>query len=690
MRIYNRSFRAEDANGTPLAGAQVTLWDAKTGGTQLTDGIQDLNGGTIAGGILTTDTWGYLPDFADAMDRDDVWAIGSLTGTITGVERVLLESSSDDGRITALESFTSGSGGLDERLTGVEDSRGQPSGIATLDEDGLVPAEQLPEIDSGGGGSTAALNVIDYGATGDGTTNDAAAIQAALDDVAASHVGARVMFPPGTYLISSELEIKSSVWLDLTPGATIKRGSTSMQYMIRNFNSSYAPTGYTGRGGIRITGGVWDADGGNLTGSVTVIIVAHAKRVRIEGVTVRNVRDWHAVELNSTQDGIVRDCTFEGFKPVASNRQISEAVQIDLAIDSAALPGIGAGAYDNTPCDGILVTGCTARALGSLGSFGRLVGSHSFIDTVFHKKIRIVGNHAEALNDYMVRGYNWIDATVTGNTCTDSNGGVRFEVPTGATAGGESIDVTGNTFRSMGTQNGGASVVSAVISIAGLTTPSSVPIREATVTANIIKTFANAAAIEVINTADIITTGNVIKSGSASGCKGIDSVSCANAVITGNKVDTVAYGVHSREANSVSGAGGTIEGNLLATCSTTGAQIDTTSTFFVANRVRACGDSTHSSVEITATYWTVVSNYIWKSSGSGKAGLHNSSAAGGGFVAANTWRGWLSSTGGTSGAYPTGAQFQAVVHLDDVATTPAGDSPTTYSSTEKYISSTNN
>jgi hypothetical protein len=184
-RIYNRSFRAEDASGNPISGAQVTLWDTKTGAGQLTDGIQDLAGGTIAGGVLTTDTWGYTPDFQDTMDRADVWAIGSLTGAITGVERVLLESSSDDTRISSLESFTSGAGGLAERLSAVEASQ--------------------------------ARSVKSYGATGDGTTDDRAAIQAAID--AAAAVGGTVYFGPGVYIIGDSLVLKSGVTLQGSHGS---------------------------------------------------------------------------------------------------------------------------------------------------------------------------------------------------------------------------------------------------------------------------------------------------------------------------------------------------------------------------------------------------------------------------------------------------------------------------------------
>lgn len=62
--------------------------------------------------------------------------------------------------------------------------------------------------------NAAAINVKDsaYGATGDGTTDDTAAIQAALDAASAAG-GGRVMLPPGTYLVSSMLTVPHKVQL---------------------------------------------------------------------------------------------------------------------------------------------------------------------------------------------------------------------------------------------------------------------------------------------------------------------------------------------------------------------------------------------------------------------------------------------------------------------------------------------
>jgi hypothetical protein len=59
------------------------------------------------------------------------------------------------------------------------------------------------------------INVLDYGATGDGVTDDTAALQAAIDASLVSGIGySKVWFPTGTYLISSPLLLPANYQLD--------------------------------------------------------------------------------------------------------------------------------------------------------------------------------------------------------------------------------------------------------------------------------------------------------------------------------------------------------------------------------------------------------------------------------------------------------------------------------------------
>lgn len=378
------------------------------------------------------------------------------------------------------------------------------------------------------------FNVKDYGAVGDGVADDASAIQAAINAANAAG-GGTVSIPAGTYKINSELETTGSyIYIRCDYRATIIRGSSSMQYMLKNFNSSYAPTGYGGRSHLRVDGGVWDVNGTNFTTSCTAIIFAHASFVRVSDVMVINVVDWHGVEVNACFNVIIEDCVFAGLRIVTAGREISEAIQIDLAINSGALPGIGAGALDNTPCYDVLVKGCRAGAWGSFGSFGRLVGTHSATDGFLHQNIRIIGNYAEALNNYGIRAYNWQGAIIEDNQFVNCNGGVLIEIPASMTGQLERFTIANNQFFNSGVQNNGGSVMAAVISLSALTSPSSVPLREVTVKGNIIKTFANASGIEATNVGDLVIAENTLKGGAS----GVRVVGCFGAGVNSNKIDS--------------------------------------------------------------------------------------------------------------------------------------------------------
>ena len=75
---------------------------------------------------------------------------------------------------------------------------------------------------------TAAINVRDFGATGDGKTDDTVAVQTAINCLPR---GARLYFPAGTYLVSP-LCLKSHITLDIPEGATILGSADRFRYPI--------------------------------------------------------------------------------------------------------------------------------------------------------------------------------------------------------------------------------------------------------------------------------------------------------------------------------------------------------------------------------------------------------------------------------------------------------------------------
>jgi Pectate lyase superfamily protein len=87
-----------------------------------------------------------------------------------------------------------------------------------------------PVIDAG----SQVYNVKVSGATGNGTTDDTAAINTALSFIGSTEGGGIVYVPPGTYLISAPLVMYSDTTLLVNPAATIILATGSNCNMVRN------------------------------------------------------------------------------------------------------------------------------------------------------------------------------------------------------------------------------------------------------------------------------------------------------------------------------------------------------------------------------------------------------------------------------------------------------------------------
>ena len=89
------------------------------------------------------------------------------------------------------------------------------------------------------------FNVRDYGATGNGSSNDTPAIQRAIDAASAAG-GGTVLFPSGTYQSRNTIHLRSDITMQLNSGATI-RGASNDDYdeAEDNSNDEYQDYGHS-------------------------------------------------------------------------------------------------------------------------------------------------------------------------------------------------------------------------------------------------------------------------------------------------------------------------------------------------------------------------------------------------------------------------------------------------------------
>jgi len=148
------------------------------------------------------------------------------------------------------------------------------------------------------------FNVKDYGAKGDGATDDTAAIQSAITAAAAGN--GHVLFPPATYVVTS-LNVQAGIILD-GYGATLKRPANTPNWTrtITNQNNIYVGDADSTRP-IVIRGLTLD---GNLAnqGTYSGFQLEQAMLVMIAGNTTKAGRECAVIEdvstVNSPSDGI--------------------------------------------------------------------------------------------------------------------------------------------------------------------------------------------------------------------------------------------------------------------------------------------------------------------------------------------------------------------------------------------------
>lgn len=281
-----------------------------------------------------------------------------------------------------------------------------------LQEDGtkIDTGTTLPTGGSGGTSQSASIiyyNIKDFGAVGDGVTDDTSAIQTVLDK-AITEKSVKVFIPNGTYKIK-RLRLRKNTEIQMDQEAILLRNrdvaTTETCPLFLNGekgNNNYA-TGWNGDGNIKIQGGTingnWKVGDQSGIAYGQTFAFGHAQNIQLLDIKfIDGANGDHVIDFSGCKDIYIDRCKFLGTHGVG---RITEVIQLDY-ITTGSFPHFGSN--DSTPTENVLIQNCyfspnydNADSICNIS-----IGSHSAQhphpskNITFRKNI-IVDSYAEAI-----------------------------------------------------------------------------------------------------------------------------------------------------------------------------------------------------------------------------------------------------------------------------------------------------
>lgn len=454
-----------------------------------------------------------------------------------------------------------------------------------------------------------------FGAAGDGVTDDTAACQAALD---AAPAGGRVLFPPGTYLISGLVSATQRLTLDCR-GATLKLKAASSTYMLK----------LTGSGQV-VLGGTFD--GNKAAGMNTAdffydhaAVALFADDCRVEGATSTNSAGL-GFKSSDANRSVFRHCraTLPNVQGILVEARNANVVGVDIDgctvdVSDNTLSGGGGIAISSNPGAGLWISryrirGCdilgptSAPPSGSLLIYARandgtitgntIRGGRMGISFDSNQRSTVTGNTINSPSECCIEIPGSIastqqsqDNSVTGNVCVGGTYGIE--------ASGDLLNTTisGNTFKN-------ASSIGVYMDGAGAA------ISGTTISGNTITGAPTPMSLRYV--ADLAIAGNTVVGTDgtfANGKAAFDLQGSANRVaITGNSVRDCQYALNFFAGSAASITDTLLAGNCLdvATVSNVSGSGAFGANVKVANNTRLTGNGWN------VDYFDRTNNVFWR------------------------------------------------------------------------------
>lgn len=252
--------------------------------------------------------------------------------------------------------------------------------------------------------------------------------------------GGTLTLKKGTYYISNAVCIPSNVKIVFEDGVVIKKTKAIYQTELDNHKVIFIfvpPSKKKKKESVSGYGGTHDV---TMTGIGNVVIdcnnklpgrgmdMGHCRNIVIENLTFHNQYGSHYIELNSSQNVIVRNCNFWRFRDYKGDTY-KEAINIDGT--DYAVNGFNHvwSKHDKTVCQNIEITNCKFTDLGTA------IGSHTYVanqgQQCYHTNIRITNNVFFGSTNCAIRALNWKNVLIADNSFRDigiQNGAKNFSI----------------------------------------------------------------------------------------------------------------------------------------------------------------------------------------------------------------------------------------------------------------------
>ncbi|QST02494.1 right-handed parallel beta-helix repeat-containing protein (plasmid) [Pontibacillus sp. ALD_SL1] len=235
--------------------------------------------------------------------------------------------------------------------------------------------------------------------------------------------GGTLLIHAGVYTISNTLYVPSHVTIKLKDGAVLKKGSVSGTSKFSASKSMFQlirPTlskqdgvygSYNGEKNISIIGeGTAVIDMGFIENSLS-IIAGHNSGVRIENIHFLNMHSGHFIELDASENVVIRNNHFLYSK--ASDKWNKEGINLDTPDHATNGWSQDWSTYDKTPNRNVLIEGNVFYDLD------RAIGTHKYSHDRLHDGVTIRNNAIKKMRKDPIFLMNWRNAVIEGNQISD-------------------------------------------------------------------------------------------------------------------------------------------------------------------------------------------------------------------------------------------------------------------------------